>query len=192
METNQILDLFKQCNAIMSGHFLLTSGRHSDTYMQCAKLFEDPQISEKLCKELLQIKKDLQVDIVVSPAIGGILMGYEVAKQLGVKNIFAERVDGQMTLKRGFTVPQGSKVLVVEDVVTTGGSIQEVIALLQSLQTTVVACCSIVDRSNGKTTFPVPYFSLLSLEVTSHTPQECPQCQDPTIPPAYKMGSRNN
>jgi len=189
MTNEQILDLFKKCNAIMSGHFLLTSGRHSDTYMQCAKLFEDPNIGEKLCIELLQTQQNLKVDVVASPAVGGILMGYEVAKQLGVKNIFAERVDGRMTLKRGFEIAKGARVLVVEDVVTTGGSIKEVIELLQSLGAQVVACCSIVDRSNGKTTFEVPYFCLLKTEVISYTKDECPQCKS-GMGQAYKMGSR--
>lgn len=117
----QILEAFHRTEGILHGHFLLTSGRHSDTYMQCAKLFADPKESEVLCEELAERLKCFNADVVLSPAVGGIIMGYEVARKLGVGNYFAERVDGKMTLRRGFSLSEGSKVIVVEDVVTTGG-----------------------------------------------------------------------
>jgi len=188
--TNQsILQIFKDCGAIMQGHFLLTSGRHSDTYMQCAKLFEDPKVGELLCSQLLKQIKHLNVNMVASPAMGGIIMGYEIAKQLGIKNIFCERVDNVMTLKRGFEVAKDTNILVVEDVVTTGGSIKEVITLLKNLGANVVGCCSIVDRSNGGVEFEVPYFALLSTKVESFLQQDCPMCKTGESQ-AYKMGSR--
>ncbi|MCL2598958.1 MAG: orotate phosphoribosyltransferase [Firmicutes bacterium] len=189
MTNQEMIKLFEDCGAKLSGHFLLTSGRHSDTYMQCAKLFENPQVSETLCKALTQKMGVLGVDVVASPAIGGIIMGYELAKQRGKRNVFCERVENKMELRRGFDIQKGTKVLVCEDVVTTGGSIKEVIDLMEFLGAQVVACCSIVDRSNGSIDFGVPYHSLLSLQVTSYEKQNCPQCKS-GIGDAYKMGSR--
>lgn len=184
----QILQAFKRTEGILHGHFLLTSGRHSDTYMQCAKLFADPKESEMLCKELAERLKEFKADIIVSPAVGGIIMGYEVARQLGVKNLFAERVDGKMTLRRGFALEKGMRVIVVEDVVTTGGSVKEVVELASNAGCDVVAVASIVDRSNGKVEFGVPYRALLSMEVKSYEAGECPLCKDGSVP--YKPGSR--
>ena len=189
MSNEEILEIFKQTEGVLKGHFLLTSGRHSDTYMQCAKLFVDPQKSEMLCKELAELLKEFKADAVVSPAVGGIIMGYEVARQLKVKNFFAERVDGKMTLRRGFALEKGSRVIVVEDVVTTGGSVKEVIELVRAAGCEVVAAASIVDRSNGKVDFSVPYKALLSMEVVSYEAAECPICKLGV--PVYKPGSRN-
>ncbi len=184
----QILEAFKRTEGILHGHFLLTSGRHSDTYMQCAKLFADPKESEALCAELAERLKCFNADVVLSPAVGGIIMGYEVARKLGVKNYFAERVDGKMTLRRGFALVPGSKVIVVEDVVTTGGSVKEVIALARNVGCEVAAAASIVDRSNGAVDFGVPYKALLTMEVKSYEADECPLCKDGSVP--YKPGSR--
>ena len=189
MTNEEILEVFKQTEGILKGHFLLTSGRHSDTYMQCAKLFVDPEKSEMLCKELAEILREFKADVVVSPAVGGIIMGYEVARQLKAKNFFAERVDGKMTLRRGFALEKGSRVIVVEDVVTTGGSVKEVIQLVKDAGCEVVAAASIVDRSNGKVDFSVPFRALLSMEVISYEADECPICKQGI--PIYKPGSRN-
>lgn len=190
LSKEKVLAEFEKTKGILRGHFVLTSGRHSDTYMQCAKLFEHPETSAKLCEALAHKMKDLKIDSVASPAVGGIIMGYEMARQFGVRNIFAERQDGKMTLRRGFTVEKGERFLVAEDVVTTGGSLTEVIELLQELGAEVVACCSIVDRSNGAVKFPVRYESLLAIEVISHEPADCPLCKEGKTP-AYKPGSRN-
>lgn len=189
LSKEKVLAEFEKTNGILTGHFQLTSGRHSDTYMQCAKLFEHPEASEKLCAALAHKLKDLHIDSVASPAVGGIIMGYEMARQFKVRNIFAERVDGKMTLRRGFSVEKGERFLVAEDVVTTGGSLSEVIELLKELGAEVVACCSIVDRSNGSVQFPVRYESLLSMNVVSYEPADCPLCKEGKIP-AYKPGSR--
>ena len=185
----QALNCYKQTGAILKGHFKLTSGRHSDTYMQSAKLFIDTKQSEIVCKALAEKLADEKIDLVVSPAIGGILMGYEVARQLGVPNIFAERENGEMTLRRGFAIEKGTKVVVVEDVVTTGGSVKEVVRLVQSMGAEVVAVASLVDRSNGNVDFGVKYVNLISMEVVSYEPDECPLCKEGKID-LIKPGSR--
>lgn len=189
LNNEQILQSFKKTEGILHGHFLLTSGRHSDTYMQCAKLFVDPEESEKLCADLAERLKEFNADTVVSPAVGGIIMGYEVARQLKVKNFFAERVDGKMTLRRGFKLEKGARVIVVEDVVTTGGSVKEVMQLVRDAGCDVAAVASIVDRSNGNVDFGVPYRALLTMEVISYEAQDCPLCKSGSEP--YKPGSRN-
>ncbi len=185
----QALDCYRKTGAILKGHFKLTSGRHSNTYMQSAKLFIDTKQSEIVCKALAEKLADEKIDLVVSPAIGGILMGYEVARQLGVPNIFAERENGEMTLRRGFAIEKGTKVVVVEDVVTTGGSVKEVVRLVQSMGAEVVAVASLVDRSNGNVDFGVKYVNLISMEVLSYEPDECPLCKEGKID-LIKPGSR--
>ena len=189
MTQNEALEIYKKTGAVLHGHFKLTSGRHSDTYMQSAKIFVDTDSSEKLCKALAEKLSDIEVDLVISPAIGGILMGYEVARQLKKPNIFAERENGVMTLRRGFTIPKGAKVLVVEDVVTTGGSVKEVIELVKSLGGEVVAVASITDRSNGKVDFGVKYVALISMDIVSYETEECPLCKEGKIE-LVKPGSR--
>ena len=185
----QALVCYRKTGAILKGHFKLTSGRHSDTYMQSAKLFIDTKQSEIVCKALAEKLAGEKIDLVVSPAIGGILMGYEVARQLGVPNIFAERENGEMTLRRGFSIEKGTKVVVVEDVVTTGGSVKEVVKLVQSLGAEVVAVASLVDRSNGAVDFGVKYVNLISMEVVSYEADECPLCKEGKIE-LIKPGSR--
>lgn len=187
----QALDIYRKTGAILKGHFRLTSGRHSDTYMQSAKLFVDPKSAELVCSALAEklSAAGIEADYVVSPAIGGILMGYEVARQMGLPNIFAEREDGVMTFRRGFSLPEGAKVVVVEDVVTTGGSVREVIALCTESGAKVQAVASLVDRSSGKVDFGVKFVNLISMEVTSYEPDECPICKEGKIE-LVKPGSR--
>lgn len=187
----QALDIYRKTGAILKGHFRLTSGRHSDTYMQSAKLFVDPKSAELVCSALAEklSAAGIEADYVVSPAIGGILMGYEVARQMSLPNIFAEREDGVMTFRRGFSLPHGAKVVVVEDVVTTGGSVREVIALCAESGAKVQAVASLVDRSSGKVDFGVKFVNLISMEVTSYEPDECPVCKEGKIE-LVKPGSR--
>ena len=185
----QILEVFNKTGGILKGHFLLTSGRHSDTYMQCAKLFVHPEESAYLCAALAEQLREFKADAVVSPAVGGIIMGYEVARQLGVIDLFAEREGGEMTLRRGFALDKGMRVIVVEDVVTTGGSVKEVIELCRKAGADVVAVASVVDRSGGQVDFGVPYRALLSMEVKSYEADECPLCREGNLP-AVKPGSR--
>ncbi|MDD4003115.1 MAG: orotate phosphoribosyltransferase [Clostridia bacterium] len=189
MEQKQILEIFNQTKAILKGHFVLTSGRHSDTYMQCAKLFVYPNKAEQICAALCNKLKEINIDYVVSPAVGGIIMGYQVAKLLNKPNLFFERQDGKMTLRRGFELPQGSNVLVVEDVVTTGGSVKEVITQVESMGGKVAAVASIVDRSGGNVDFGKKFVSLLSMEIISYSEQDCPLCKQGLQ--AYKPGSRD-
>jgi len=189
MTTKEILDIFEESGAVLKGHFLLTSGRHSDTYMQCAKLFVYPELAEQLCTELCKKLEGTEIDIVTSPAVGGIIMGYQMAKILNKPNVFFERQNNSMTLRRGFEIKKGSKVLVVEDVVTTGGSVKEVIQQAESIGAEVVAVASIVDRSNGKVTFGKKFVNLLSMDVTSYDSNNCPLCKQGL--PAVKPGSRN-
>ena len=189
LTNEQILEVFKKTEGILHGHFLLTSGRHSDTYMQCAKLFVHPEESAYLCGALSEQLKEFKADAVVSPAVGGIIMGYEVARQLGVKNFFAEREGGGMTLRRGFALEKGMRVIVVEDVVTTSGLVKEVIELCRAADAEVTAVASVVDRSGGKVDFGVPYRALLSMEVKSYEADECPLCREGKIP-VVKPGSR--
>ena len=162
MTNEQVLEIFKKTGGVLKGHFKLTSGRHSDTYMQCAKLFVDTESAATLCGALAEKLEGIPCDIVVSPAVGGILMGYEMARQLHVPNIFAERENGAMTFRRGFSLPANANVIVVEDVVTTGGSVKEVVKLVQDSGCTVTAVASIVDRSNGKVDFGVKFVMLRS------------------------------
>ena len=150
MDNQEMWKIFEESGAALQGHFLLTSGRHSDRYMQCAKLFVYPDKAEKICAALAEKLKGFGIELVAAPAIGGIIMGYEMARQLKVPNVFLERQDGVMTLRRGFTVEPGTKVAVVEDVVTTGGSVREVVEVLKNLGAEVVAVASVVDRSAGK------------------------------------------
>lgn len=186
----EVLAAYERTGGILKGHFLLTSGRHSDTYMQSAKLFVYPDEAEKLAAALAEKLAPYKPDLVVAPAVGGIILGYELARQLKVIDIFAERENGQMTLRRGFFIEKGCRIVVAEDVVTTGGSVKEVIALCKALGGNVVAVASVVDRSNGKVDFDVPYVPLLSMEVTSWDETECPLCKRGEGKP-YKPGSRN-
>lgn len=185
---NKELELFYKTEALLNGHFLLTSGRHSNQYFQCAKVLQYPEYTEQLCKSIVDFYKDYGIDTVISPAIGGIIVGQEVARQLNKKSIFAEREDKTLTLRRGFSLSKGERVLVCEDVVTTGGSVFEVIEIVKSYGAEVVGVAYIVDRSNGKVNFGYPQFSVVKVDVTSYTPEECPLCKEGI--PVVKPGSR--
>ncbi len=190
MTRERVLEILQEAGVLLEGHFLLTSGRHSDKYMQCARLFQNAKYSEELCSELADLYRDSNVDIVIGPAIGAILISYEVARQLGVPNIFAERdADGKMTLRRSFSIEKGQRVLVVEDVVTTGGSVREVVELVKECGGEVVGVGSIIDRTAGKIDFGVPYKAVLPIEVVSYEADECPICKKGI--PVVKPGSRN-
>jgi orotate phosphoribosyltransferase len=182
-KTSRILE---KVNALQTGHFRLSSGRHSDKYMQCAKLFEHPALSAELCSELAERFSD--IDFVAGPAIGGIIIAYEVARALGVRSIFAEREDGRMTLRRGFSVSPGERALVVEDVVTTGGSVMDVIGVLREMEAEIAGVGAVVDRSGGTAGFGVPFFPLMVLDASSWEESECPLCRQGV--PVIKPGSR--
>ena len=191
MTNDEVLNIFSQSGGLLTGHFLLTSGRHSDRYMQCAKLFIEPEHAEKLCAALAAKLKGVKVDTVASPAIGGIVMGYVMAKHLGARNIFAERnADGKMEFRRGFSINPGERVLVVEDVVTTGGSVREVIDLVRAAGGEIAGAAVVADRSAGKADLGCPLYSLLSIEVASWDTADCPICK--TSVPLVKPGSRKS
>ena len=182
----EILDIFAETGAALDGHFLLTSGKHSAKYMQCAKLFQYPLHSKRLCAELAS--RFNGVDLVIGPAMGGIIMAYEVAVALSVRNVFAERQDGAMQLRRGFEIKLGEKVLVCEDAVTTGGSVKEVIELVKQAGGEVIGVASIVDRSGGKADFGRRFESLLAIDIENYEPDACPLCKNGST--AIKPGSR--
>jgi len=173
MTETEILSIFKKTEALLTGHFLLTSGRHSDRYFQCAKVLQYPEYTEKLCKMISDNFRNVDIDTVIAPAIGGLVVGQEVARQMNKRFIFAEREDKKLSLRRGFTIDEGEKLLVCEDVVTTGGSVFELIDKAE-----VVGVGFIVDRSNGKVNFGYPQFSTLKMEVVSYQPDECPLCRE--------------
>ena len=172
---NEVLAALKDAGAILHGHFQLTSGRHSDTYVQCARVLEDPALTTRLGVAMAESVSDRGVDLVASPAVGGIIIGFAAAQALGVRFIFSERQQGTMTFRRGFSVAPGERVLVVEDVVTTGGSVAEVIDLVRAAGGEVVAVSSIIDRG-GEKAFDAEFLPLLQLEVESMEPPACPQC----------------
>ena len=178
MTEPEILDIFKKSGALLTGHFLLTSGRHSDRYFQCAKVLQYPQYTGALCKMIANNFKDSEIDTVIAPAIGGLVVGQEVARQMNKRFIFAEREDKKLTLRRGFNLEENEKVLVCEDVVTTGGSVFETIDIVKNNNAKVAGVGFIVDRSKGKVNFGFPQFSTLQMEVVSYLPDECPLCRE--------------
>lgn len=187
---NDIMNILEETEALKEGHFKLTSGMHSAQYVQCAMLLRFPDKAEIIAKALAEKFKDEKIDLVVGPAIGGIIIAYEVARALDVPSIFAERDQGEMTLKRGFSIKPGERILVIEDVITTGGSTQEVADLVSKLGGDVVAAGSIVDRSSEKNLkISVPFKSLIKLEIPVYKEEDCPLCKEGSKP--YKPGSRN-
>jgi len=183
-----ILQALKDADAIRTGHFVLTSGRHSDTYVQCARILEDPALVTLLAKTAVErLPEGLQIDLVAAPAVGGLIIGFAVAQALGVKFIFSEREGGRMVFRRAFEVPAGARVLVVEDVVTTGGSVGEVIDLVREAGGEVAGVVSLIDRG-GEKKFYAPFWPLLQLEVESWAPESCGLCADEV--PVYSPGSR--
>ncbi len=185
----RVLEILKEAGVLLEGHFLLTSGKHSDKYLQCAKIFRHTKYSEELCSALAEQFADDNAEVVIGPAMGAVQMAYEVSRHLGVENYFAEREDGKMVLRRGFEVKPGMRCLLVEDVVTTGGSVREVIELVRAAGGVVVGVGSIVDRTGGEIDFGVPYKSVISMKVQSWEADECPLCKEKNIQ-LVKPGSR--
>ncbi|MDI6603527.1 MAG: orotate phosphoribosyltransferase [Thermoanaerobacteraceae bacterium] len=188
MEKQEVINILTDLKVLNNGHFLLTSGRHSDTYLQCAKIFQYPAYSEKFAKEVAKKFNGEKIDVVIGPAIGGIIFAYEVAKQLNAKALFAERENGIMKLRRGFEINPSENVLVIEDVVTTGGSVKEVIELVKKCGGNIIGVASVVDRSNGKVDFGVRFESVVALDVVSYESESCPLCKRGI--PIAKPGSR--
>lgn len=188
MKADEVVERFRRTGALLEGHFVLTSGLHSTHYLQCALVLQHPSEAEAFARAVASHFKGQQIETVAAPAIGGIIIGWEVARVLGVRFIWTEREAGQMTLRRGFTVRPGERVVVVEDVITTGGSTRETIETLRAAGALIVGAASIIDRSGGRSDVSVPRVALATLEVPAVSPDTCPQCAAGV--PAVKPGSR--
>jgi len=188
MTSQEVLDLYKKTGALLTGHFLLSSGLHSEQYLQSALVLQQPDIATRLCADLAEHFKDLKIEVVIAPALGGVFVSHETARALGVRALFAERMSGELTLRRGFMIKPGERVLVVEDVITTGKSTKETIEVVKKAGGIVIAAGSLVDRSNGKADLGVPYTSLVTLSVPAYMPEDCPLCKAGSTP--IKPGSR--
>jgi orotate phosphoribosyltransferase len=188
LRPEQVIEKFRQTGALLEGHFLLTSGLHSAVYLQCALVLQHPRTAEEFGREIATHFRDAGIQTVASPAIGGIVIGHEVARALGARFIWTERENGKMSLRRGFSVASGEKILVVEDVVTTGGSTRETISVLQSLGADVRGAASIIDRSSGSANVGVPRMALATLSVATVEPAACAACRRGEE--AIKPGSR--
>jgi orotate phosphoribosyltransferase len=192
-ETPDLLQLFRARAALLEGHFLLTSGLHSNQYLQCARVLMDPVLASRLGGELAQrleaLLENERPAAVVAPALGGVIVSHEVARGLGCRALFTERQDGAMTLRRGFSIEAGEAVVVVEDVITTGGSTREVMDAVRSRGGRVLAAGSLVDRSDGAVELGVPRASLLTLAALTYSPHACPLCAQGGRP--EKPGSRS-
>lgn len=188
MTHDDLIALFRGSGALLEGHFRLTSGLHSPRYLQCALVLSEPASASALAGALALQVAALGATVVLSPALGGIVIGHEMGRALGVRAIFAERQDGHLTLRRGFRLGPPDRVLVVEDVVTTGGSTRETIEVARAAGATVVGAASIVDRSGGHTDLGVPYHALLPMAVPTYDPADCPLCAQGL--PVVKPGSR--
>jgi len=175
LQREEVLKLLEESGAILRGHFRLHSGLHSDVYVQSALVLEHPERAEVLCGELASLARGWKPEVVVGPAVGAIVLAYEVAKQLGVRGIYAERVDGKMTIRRGFRVAEGERVLIVEDTVTKWGSVKEVAAAVEELGGKVVGAVCLVDRSGGAG-LGFPSKALVSVDMATYAPEECPMC----------------
>ncbi len=184
-----VLKIFQDSGALLKGHFLLSSGLHSSQYLQCARVLENPQIAEQLCKVLACDFKNDNVSAVVGPAMGGIILAYELARALSARALFTERESGKMSLRRGFSLSAQDKVLVAEDVITTGDSVKEVIEAVKASGAEVIAVAALADRSQGKVDFGARCVSLLKLAIENYSPKECPLCKERVA--LVKPGSRN-
>ena len=187
-ERDQILSIFRSTEALLEGHFVLTSGRHSASYFQCAKVLQHPEYLAAFSIMIADEFEDQAPDVVISPAIGGVVLGTEVGTQLGCRTIFAERKEGDMVIRRGFHIEKGEKVLVVEDVITTGGSVKEVMDLVEKAGGNILGVGVLVDRSNGSVTLHNNQYSIVKLDAVSYGEDEVPD--DLAAIPIQKPGSR--
>lgn len=188
MTGEELLDRFRRSGALLEGHFRLSSGLHSSGYLQCALILQHPADAEQLGQAIAERVRRLRASVVLSPALGGVVIGHEVGRGLGVRAVFVERQDGAMVLRRGFVLSETDRVLVVEDAITTGGSTRETIQAATAAGAQVVGVASIVDRSGGRARFDVPFESLLKIDLPTYQPEECPLCAKGL--PVVKPGSR--
>jgi orotate phosphoribosyltransferase len=189
MSDNTFLQVFREHHALLEGHFILSSGLHSDRYIQCALVLQHPSLAEQLCSALAAQLKSLGASVVVAPALGGILVAHEVARALDARALFTERQDGKMVFRRGFSLAPGEPALVVEDVITTGGSTRETMESVLEAGGKVVGAGALIDRSGGGADLGVPKAALVTLTVQNYDPSHCPLCESGV--PAVKPGSRS-
>jgi orotate phosphoribosyltransferase len=173
-----VLDIFRQTGAILEGHFLLTSGRHSGTYLEKFRVLEYPEQTQQLCRLIAERFRDSGVQLVAGPTTGGIILSFELARQLGVRGIFAEKAGGGRRFLRGFRIKPGERTLVVDDILTTGGSIRDVLEALREAGGEPIGVAVLADRTAGGTDFGVPFFSCTSLSIESYDPSQCPLCRE--------------
>ncbi|MEW6041515.1 MAG: orotate phosphoribosyltransferase [Elusimicrobiota bacterium] len=200
MNEKQVVEIFKDKGALLTGHFLLSSGLHSDKYVQCALVLQYPDIAEKLAKELVEKMKLLcrfaprndllHINLVISPALGGVIIGQEIARLFSCRAIFAERENGQMKLRRGFEIRKKERVLIVEDVITTGKSTMEIASIVIKSGGKVIRAAGLVDRTGGEVSLGFPYTGLLKLKIKNYKPQDCPLCKKGML--LVKPGSRKS
>jgi orotate phosphoribosyltransferase len=188
MTENEILEIFRTHSALLEGHFILSSGLHSDRYIQCALVLQHPRTAELLCSELAGKLRHLSATVVAAPALGGVLVAHEVARALGARAVFTERQSGVMTLRRGFSFDSGEPTLVVEDVITTGGSTRETMKCVEQAGGKVIGAGALIDRSGGVADLGVSTATLMALNVKNYDPADCPLCKSGI--PAVKPGSR--
>lgn len=188
MRPSEVMRLFQGCGAWLEGHFALSSGLHSREYLQCALILQHPTLASRVCQALAERFLGDEVTCVVGPALGGVVVSYELARHLGARSLFAERVEGRLQMRRNFRIGPQDRVLVVEDVVTTGGSAQELIGLLGDTGATLVGVGALIDRSNGWASFDVKFHALLSVEAKTFPPDTCPLCKEGI--PVTQPGSR--
>ena len=189
MTEDAVLALFRESGALLEGHFKLSSGLHSSGYLQCALVLQHPNHAETIGRMLAGQLNLLSATAVLSPALGGLIIGHEVARALGVRAIFAERQDGALTLRRGFSLGPDDRVIVIEDVVTTGGSTKETMAVAEQAGAQVIAAGSVIDRSGGNASLGVPFHALVTLSLPTYKEEDCPMCRDGA--PITKPGSRS-
>jgi orotate phosphoribosyltransferase len=185
---DELLNLFRRSGALLEGHFRLSSGLHSPGYLQCALVLQHPEHAELLGRAIALRTRQLGATVVLSPALGGVIIGHEVGRALGVRALFAERQDGALMLRRGFVLSENDRVLVIEDVLTTGGSTRETMQVATAAGGYVVGAASIVDRSGGRSELPVPFHALLEIDLPTYEPEACPLCAKGL--PVVKPGSR--
>lgn len=190
MNQARVLETMTELGALHRGHFLLSSGRHSDTYFQCARILMYPELARELGGAIAARFPEETYDVVVSPALGGVIIGHEVARALGRRFVFTERKDGEMQIRRGFALEKGERVLIVEDVVTRGTSLKEVIACVEETGAVVAGLASVIDRTSPDVDLPLPLEALARVDVTTWDPAECPLCREGVE--LVKPGSRGN
>lgn len=189
MTQEEVLKIFKEKNALLEGHFKLSSGLHSEKYLQCALVLQYPGIAEKLCKELAKKFEGEKITVVIGLALGGIIVSYEVSRALGARSLFAERdMSNAMVLRRGFSIGKNDRVLLVEDVITTGGSVSELVDIVKNSRAKLVGIAALIDRSSGKANFSAPFKALAKIEVKTYQEKDCPLCKKGI--PVVKPGSR--